>query len=168
MSIYTRAVSDPRHHFDGGGAGYYIGKYGVPPQLMDALPKTVGAKLQLASNKLETTDAPKPKEPKGPVVYYRAPGNAAAFSAKPMKDAKGTDYSAVHANEDVSLDPKEPEAAGTVVGALKRLSKASGKSNITATRWACRTHRPCRRKTRWAWTIFLSTRVTTAMTARSS
>ena len=114
MSIYTRAVLALAIISMAGGAGYYIGKYGVPPQLMDALPKTVGAKLQLASNKLETTDAPKPKEPKGPVIYYRAPGNAAAFSAKPMKDAKGTDYIAVHANEDVSFDSKEPEAAGTV------------------------------------------------------
>ncbi len=116
MSIHSRAVVTLAIISMAGGAGYYIGKYGFPPQVMNALPKSiaeaVAAKLQPASNKLAITDNPKPKEPKGPIIYYRAPGNAPAFSAKPMKDANGTDYIAVHANEDVSFASKKSEAAG--------------------------------------------------------
>lgn len=109
MSIYSRTIVTLAIISMAGSAGYYVGKYGVPPQVMDALPETVAkavaAKLQSVNTELATSAVVKPKASNGPVVYYKAPDGTAAFSAKPMKDAKGIDFVAVHAGEDVSLDP---------------------------------------------------------------
>lgn len=103
MSIYSRMIVTMTTVSLAGGAGFYVGKHGVPPEIMEALPETVAmavaAKLQPPSDNMA-------KAASGPVIYYKAPDGRPAFSAVPLKDAKGIDYVAVRASEDVSLDPK--------------------------------------------------------------
>ncbi len=118
MSLFSRTVVTLAIISMAGSAGYYIGKFGVPPEVMDALPekvaKAVAAKLQSANNQMAPINDGKPKASSGPVIYYRAPDGKPAFSAKPVKDAKGLDFVAVHASEDVSFDPKAALADNAV------------------------------------------------------
>ena len=69
---------------------------------------------------------------------------------------------AVPAGAEVSFDEPPPPA--------KRRPRPApiARSNITATRWGCRTPRLCRRRIRWGWITSPSMRATTATTARSN
>ena len=110
MSLYSRMIVTITTISLAGGAGFYIGKHGVPPEIMDALPDTVAmavaAKLQPSDDKMAMADQKMAKAASGPVIYYKAPDGSPAFSAVPLKDAKGMDYIAVRASEDVGFDPK--------------------------------------------------------------
>ncbi len=109
MSLYSRMIVTITTISLAGGAGFYVGKHGVPPEIMDALPETVAmavaAKLQPSDDKMAMADQ-KMAKAGGPVIYYKATDGSPAFSAVPRKDAKGMDYVAVRASEDVSFDPK--------------------------------------------------------------
>jgi membrane fusion protein, copper/silver efflux system len=110
MSLYSRMIVSLTTISLAGGAGFYVGKNGVPPEIMAALPETVAmavaAKLQPSDDMMAAADKKIAKAASGPVIYYRAPDGRAAFSAGPLKDAKGMDYIAVRANEDVSFDQR--------------------------------------------------------------
>jgi membrane fusion protein, copper/silver efflux system len=103
MSLYSRMIVTLTTISLAGGAGFYVGKHGVPPEVMTALPETVAMAL---AAKLQPPDDKMARAADGPVVYYKAPDGSPAFSAVPLKDAKGMDYIAVRASEDVSFDPK--------------------------------------------------------------
>lgn len=47
----------------------------------------------------------------GPIIYYRDPDDAAAYSATPRQTNDGRPYRAVRASEDVSFDKKQPQPA---------------------------------------------------------
>ena len=103
MSLYSRMIVTLTTISLAGGAGYYVGQNGVPPEIMAALPETVATAV---AAKLQPSDGKMAQAASGPVIYYKAPDGDPAFSSKPMKDAKGMDYVAVRASEDVSFDAK--------------------------------------------------------------
>lgn len=90
-----------------GSAGFYVGKHGVPIQIIDALPEMV---TKAVSAKLETADTSLPKAASGPIIYYRAPDGKPEFSALPKVDHKGMDFVAVYASEDVNFSQSVPMA----------------------------------------------------------
>jgi Cu(I)/Ag(I) efflux system membrane fusion protein len=49
--------------------------------------------------------------PSGPVIYYQDPDGKPFYAAEPKRTADGRPYRAVHASEDVSFEPQEPETA---------------------------------------------------------
>jgi membrane fusion protein, copper/silver efflux system len=53
------------------------------------------------------------KPPAGPVIYYRDPDGKPDFSNAPKKTTDGRDFIAVHAGEDVSLEPPMAAQAGS-------------------------------------------------------
>ena len=118
MSLYARMIVTLTTISLASGAGFYVGKHGVPPEIMDALPEAVAgavaAKLQPSDDTMAMADQKMAKAAGGPVIYYKAPDGRPAFSAVPLKDAKGVDYIAVSASEDVSFDPKPAMNDGTM------------------------------------------------------
>ncbi len=110
MSFYSRMVVTLTTISLAGGAGFYVGKNGVPPEIIDALPQTfaiaVASRLLPSDAKPAMADKKMAQKADGPVVYYKAPGGKPAYSAVPFRDAKGMDYIAVRAGEDVSFDPQ--------------------------------------------------------------
>lgn len=107
MSIFSRTAVSLAIMSMAGSGGYYVGKNGIPPKLMAALPEAVATAV---------AGRPTPNDADGPIIYYRSLGGKAAYSASPMKDEKGLDYIAVHASEDLSFDPKAAKS-GTGVAA---------------------------------------------------
>ncbi|MBN8990573.1 MAG: efflux RND transporter periplasmic adaptor subunit [Rhizobiales bacterium] len=57
----------------------------------------------------------------GPVVYYRDPDGAPAYSLTPKKTSSGKEYSVVRASEDVSFDEQAPEAMTAKSGERGRI-----------------------------------------------
>ena len=92
----------------------------------------------------------------GAAIYYQDPDGKPFYSLTPKKTPDGRDYRAVPAGADVSFDDPAD------VGGCSRLRIA--RSNTTAIRWACRTSRRRRRRTRWGWITSPSTKARTATT----
>lgn len=90
-----------------GFAGIWAGDRGLAPADLSAwvrgtVPRLVGGDAEAsASTDLETQTM---TAPKGAVIYYRHPEEA-AYSAAPKKTSDGRDYLAVLASQDVSFDP---------------------------------------------------------------
>ena len=57
----------------------------------------------------------------GPIVYYRDPDGAAAYSLTPKKTSSGKEYSAVRASEDVTFEEQAPEAMAAKSGERGRI-----------------------------------------------
>jgi Cu(I)/Ag(I) efflux system membrane fusion protein len=51
------------------------------------------------------------QQPAGPIIYYRDPNGRPVYSLTPRRTDDGKDYVAVHASEDVSVEPKPASEA---------------------------------------------------------
>lgn len=85
----------------GGGGGYLLGSDRV------AMPDFAAIRLLMAEAPAVAKDAPSPGV--DPVIYYRHPDGAPAWSAKPAKTSDGTNFVPVLASQDVSFADK-PQA----------------------------------------------------------
>jgi membrane fusion protein, copper/silver efflux system len=110
-----------------GFAGIWAGNQGVVPADIPAWVKASAARILGGDAKAMATgssETPKMAVPKGAVIYYRHPDDA-AYSLRPTTTADGRAYLPVLASEDVSFDDA-PKAADRGVAASGVAIAASG------------------------------------------
>jgi Cu(I)/Ag(I) efflux system membrane fusion protein len=84
-----------------GGAGYWLGRQGVPHDVTAHLPALSA----------ETAPGPGAPAPSGPVIYHRDPDNRPIYSLEPKATGDGRPFRPVHASEDTGFDARP---SGTV------------------------------------------------------
>ncbi|MBR1090814.1 efflux RND transporter periplasmic adaptor subunit [Bradyrhizobium manausense] len=94
-----------------GVLGLAVGRSSVP------LPGWLSAALPAAAKQSSAQPTAR-----GPIVYYRDPDGAPAYSLTPKKTSSGKDYSAVRTSEDLSFEEEEaPEAMTAKSGERGRI-----------------------------------------------
>ena len=134
MSILGKTLMVGLIAVSAGFAGILVGNQGVNPSDIPEIVKTVVARVLGGNAEAMATGSSrtlKVAAPKGAVIYYRHPDDA-AYSLVPKTTADGRNYLPVLASEDVSFAdaPKAADASAAVAGVALVTSAATDEKRV--------------------------------------